>query len=268
MKSLFSIFKKIEDWNLVTAFCVTTFYWFQVLSFEKTVSAYYSLVLFCGTLIVYNLHGNVSSEILKKDTVRTFLVSCAILGAGAGFSGLDIFWFLALLPAVVISVLYIFPLFPGGKRLRDFGLFKIFLLSGTMVYVTVFLPLFAAQIHPAVLLKVVFSRFLFIFLIGLLFDIRDKEVDMANGWKSIPIVLGEVNTRRLSVFILTVIGLTDFYMVYQFIIPIPVFLALVISQFFLFLLIFNAFTLKNKSYYSFLADFLLVIPFLVLILLT
>jgi 4-hydroxybenzoate polyprenyltransferase len=268
MNTVSKSFQKTDKYHLFTAFCITTFYWFQVLSFDKTVSVFYSLVLFAGSLVIYNLHGNITSDLLKKDKIRLTILLIASMGLIVGISGLNTFWIGSLLPAVVISGLYIFPVFSGGRRLRDLGYLKIFLLSGVITYLAVFLPLYMENLHPAVLTRIVFSRFLFVFLISLLFDIRDKESDLRNGWKSFPILLSDQTIRIMSVLILTVVGVTDFLMVYQFIITIPVFISLAISQFLLFILILKASTLKSKTYYGLLADILLAVPFLILILMS
>jgi 4-hydroxybenzoate polyprenyltransferase len=268
MKTVYKSFQKADKWHLFTAFCIMTFYWFQVMSFNKTVSVFYSMVLFAGSVVIYNLHGNVTSDLWKKDKVRLTILLVASIGLIVGIAGLNTFSIGFLLPAVVISGLYIFPVFSGGRRLRDFGYLKIFLLSGVITYLAVFLPLYMENIHPAVLTRIVFSRFLYVFLISLLFDIRDKETDLLNGWKSFPILFGEQTIRIMSVVILTIIGVTDFIMVYQFIISIPVFIALAVSQFLLFILILKASTLKSKNYYGLLADILLAVPFLILILMS
>ncbi len=120
-----------------------------------------------------------------------------------------LFWYmplasqLLLLFLAMITLLYSLPLFrKNGKqvRLRDIGLFKIFLIVFTWTLSTVALPAVhygKSLVEPSILLQLL-ERAAYILAITLPFDIRDMEYDKHVNLKTIPILIGIPRTLFLA----------------------------------------------------------------------
>lgn len=91
-----------------------------------------------------------------------------------------------------ISILYSFPLLPFAhkKRIKDFGLLKIVTLSLLWTLVTVWFPVSDNNYEGFSFYLIFLRRFIFIFILCLLFDIRDTEVDRAEKISTISVKLG------------------------------------------------------------------------------
>ncbi len=160
------------------------------------------LVVFCATLGQYNIHYFIkrkanpdSGRFLWSVTHRR--IHLALNGIGAlglilGLTRLQLSHFLVLGIGAAITLLYSFPLlpFPGKRRLKDFGLLKIAVLSYVWTLITVWFPAVALpRITPSFML-VFADRFLFMFALCLAFDIRDKPTDAREGIHTLPVMLG------------------------------------------------------------------------------
>ena len=108
-----------------------------------------------------------------------------------------------ILPVFLISILYSLPFLRVKSRripLRDVPFLKVFLIAGVWSLLTVLLPLLIAgedlgeNYNQSLLLR----RFLFIFALTLLFDIRDVQKDTLAGTVTFPGRFGIVFTRILS----------------------------------------------------------------------
>jgi len=158
-----------------------------------------------ATVMVYNLNMLTGlKELRSSDTTSPRHLWCmaheelmkAHLGAGTVLALLSFFmlraeaWWL-LLPAVMTAMLYVFPLMLGTK-LREVGVWKIFLIATVWAVVTVGLPITQLDNPPqwkdaAWLLA---ERWLFIFAITVPFDVRDLSTDASKGVRTLPSVLG------------------------------------------------------------------------------
>ena len=110
---------------------------------------------------------------------------------------------LKLAPLVLLAGLYSVPVIPtarGWRPLRDVPLVKGLLIAAVWTGVTVALParlgVPAVQLDP--LLVLLARRFLFVFALTLVFDLRDVVKDAAAGTRTIPLVLGARRTRWLG----------------------------------------------------------------------
>lgn len=180
-------------------------------------SAGLALLVFGGTLFVYNLDRLVSST--REDAVaiterhrwireRTgWLWALAGLGAAASAASLlwvplDILW--GLVPLGVISLAYSLPVMVrDGQtlRLKDVPGLKIFLIALVWASVTVVLPALDAGVDPlgADALWVLVERLIFVFAIALPFDVRDLERDRKEGIRTLPMMIGAGATRWLAI---------------------------------------------------------------------
>jgi 4-hydroxybenzoate polyprenyltransferase len=167
--------------------------------------------VFAATLCIYAMHRLVSLQRLREELVnerfRTIRTLRRLIWVVLAFSitlGAILFWWLkfntqlALVLPAILSLGYVLP-FWQNKRLRDFHFLKIFLIAGVWAYVTVFLPSLEADQPIDLVLFLRFSeRALFIFAITLPFDIRDWEIEKANGVQTIPSLIGVPATVYLG----------------------------------------------------------------------
>jgi 4-hydroxybenzoate polyprenyltransferase len=197
-------------------------------------------LIFCGTLVVYNLDRLVSSS--REDAIETTdrhrwigarkkrLWTLAALGALGGAASLffvpaSVIW--GLIPLAAVALAYSLPLLgrkfgrsaPDGEggapdqrralRLKDIPGLKIFLIALVWAAVTVVLPALHASIEllSREVILVFFERMLFIFAITLPFDVRDLERDLKSGIRTLPMSLGARGTRRLAVAAMVVFSI-------------------------------------------------------------
>lgn len=103
-----------------------------------------------------------------------------------------------LLPAGIISLLYITPIFPNSARLRDLPIIKVFLIALIWAWLVAGFPLLDAPLDRDFKMAFTLDRFLFVLAITLPFDIRDLSVDKIEGTLTIPQWLGTRATKMLS----------------------------------------------------------------------
>jgi len=176
-----------------------------------------------ATLFLYALHRIIGLKKVTdfRETGRYRIVSkfrqhiflYCILG---GLTALILFWQLSrsvqlsLILPTLLSLGYVAPIFKKSNRLRDFHYVKIFLLAGVWAWVTVVLPAWEFNFGPSKVVCLLFAeRLLFIFALGLLFDIRDLSIDVHTHVKTLPTKLGVARTQQLSyTLLLAMLGMS------------------------------------------------------------
>jgi 4-hydroxybenzoate polyprenyltransferase len=105
-----------------------------------------------------------------------------------------------------IAFLYSFPFLPfkQKKRIKDFGLLKIITLALLWTLVTVWFPVAEANFLGFSFQLIFIRRFIFIFILCLLFDIRDTEVDRKQNIATLSVKLGEKRSYILCYILLIV----------------------------------------------------------------
>ncbi len=99
-----------------------------------------------------------------------------------------------------------------GKRIkgiRNIFLLKNIFLAASWALITVLLPMAALGHESPIISEVFLLRFIYVFGISLLFDIRDTERDKTRNHLTLPVVLGTTVTRYIviasaAIFILIV----------------------------------------------------------------
>ncbi|MCU0384601.1 MAG: UbiA family prenyltransferase [Flavihumibacter sp.] len=168
----------------------------------------YSFV-FGATLLQYNLHYFFKKQHAFKSerqdwSIRNRTTQKILVGFGLVLIGFSIFWleprhFVVLVVLAALASLYSFPLLPlVRKPLKEYGLLKIVLLSLEWTLVTVWFPADQQGVDMTSYWLVFFRRFLFMFVLCLLFDLRDKELDAVNGIRTLPVRLGTKATYQLA----------------------------------------------------------------------
>ena len=92
---------------------------------------------------------------------------------------------------------YTRPTLPGMRRLREFGIAKILILSSVWTIATTLLPLVARPIGDASLALLLLRRFLFMFTLCVMFDVRDYLADGRVGIRTLPVRLGLARSYAL-----------------------------------------------------------------------
>lgn len=158
--------------------------------------------IFFSTLSSYSIHWYLTNAEVEVTASRTqwlkqhknlhalfFILSIA----GTLFFALSsLRYWLYIIPAVLLTLMYTAPKFPLPifQKLQKYILGKTILLAAMWTYVTVVLPLFILAVNfklPHYLF--VLNRFVLLFAICILFDIRDRQYDKQTGVKSLVTIL-------------------------------------------------------------------------------
>ena len=161
-----------------------------------------------STLVEYNIHHLVNKPtavgaVHMKGRSIWWYYGCGLIGAIGclsvlPFVSIKVIICLAVLGA--ISITYSTPLLPfiSKKRLKDYGLIKITVLTSVWVIVTTILPVIYWNGDFSKLWLEILLRFLLIFPLCLAFDIRDVVVDAQNHIDTLPNTIGVKATYRLA----------------------------------------------------------------------
>lgn len=167
------------------------------------------LLIAGATLVEYNAHALFNSpwsQLTKR--LKVAILFFGILGALACAVSVFFLPFRVLAFAAFLglfSVGYSMPIIPftGGKRLKDFGLAKILILTWVWVLVTTALPMIYWE-YPlqAPLTAELILRFLLIFPLCIAFDIRDMAPDQRRQILTLPNAIGLRDSRQFMAFLL------------------------------------------------------------------
>jgi 4-hydroxybenzoate polyprenyltransferase len=176
----------------------------------------------CSTLLQYNLHYFIKTKKTPSDprthwscnhtTTHKVLI---VLGLAGVIAGLFSFSFQHLIVVGILgalTVLYSFPFlpFPVKKRLKDFGLLKITVLTLTWTIITVWLPVAESGWDLSIWL-IFIRRFLFMGALCLAFDIRDAYYDGQAGIGTIPVAIGLKKSYRIIYVLLALFIAVSIY---------------------------------------------------------
>jgi 4-hydroxybenzoate polyprenyltransferase len=182
----------------VVAMCVETN---LLLHLSLNNIGFYSFV-FGATLVQYNLHYLVKKSALpnsmrfqwskKNAHVHKILAGAGLILIIAGLFSFQLHHFIFLLLLGAITLFYSLPVLPftNKKRLKDFGVLKIFTLTLLWTLVTVWFPISQAYYTDVSFLLIFLRRFIFIFVLCLVFDIRDTAIDSKENRRTIPVISG------------------------------------------------------------------------------
>ena len=228
----FILFTSIFVAGCAVAFCMETNI---LLGVPLNNFSFYAFV-FGATIVQYNLHYIVK-KVAAKDSARLrwslrnknihliLLIAGSFLILFSLFSfHLEHFFILFILGCV--SFLYSFPFLPFAKkkRIKDYGFLKITTLALLWTLVTVWFPVSGHAYDTGLFIFVFIKRLLFMFILCLLFDMRDIEVDNSEDIKTLAVVLGHKKSYTLSylllfVFVLLSIAQYFYFPQMRFLIP-------------------------------------------------
>lgn len=152
----------------------------------------FGVLLFGSSLCLYCTHRYIGYQKLKKkDSVTGRYVSIEkllplypyLFGIGLVISifcivqlGLEIL--IPLSVPAILSMLYVIPIFPQNKRLRDLPYIKIFILALCWTWFAIWY-LFPLDLSTLIYLAI--ESFCFVFAITLPFDLRDRSIDSGDN---------------------------------------------------------------------------------------
>ena len=221
MSAFFIHFVYGNWWVGLGAAALAQLSWFELTGnyFQPSLFAF----ILGGTAVVYNLNMLSGLRELRasqttstrhhwcmahEQAMKAHLAVGAILALGS-FPFLSHAVWIILLPAVGLSLLYVFPIV-NKKKLREFGIWKIFMIATVWAVVTVILPAvsipnfqFSWELSAMIL-----ERWLFIFALTIPFDIRDGENDRAKGIQTIPLQIGFRHAKGLAILSVVAFAVT------------------------------------------------------------
>jgi len=193
----------------------------QLLQFTNNVFVYG--FVFFATLCSYNFYWLLSktvlssnkmlSDLIKKEQSGLFLMLIAAVGLLYCFfqSGLSVYY---VLTAIALTCLYAVPLLPFKflQFTRRAGVLKTFLLAFTWAYVTVFIPIQKTYWDLDNSDIFIFTRrFLFMLMLCIIFDNRDKAVDKIRGLHSLATDLKPMVLKILIYIIFAVLFISNLF---------------------------------------------------------
>lgn len=182
--------------------------------------------VFGATLAQYNLHYLVKTAAvknsqrlawsLKNKTLHKILFAVGIGLILFSFLSFRLHHFIILAILGVIAFLYSLPVIPFGKkrRIKDYGFIKIITLALLWTLVTVWFPVVNFSFEKNIFVFVFFKRFVFMFVLCLVFDIRDIEIDRKENIKTIPVILGKKKSyclAHITLIAFVVLSVIQFY---------------------------------------------------------
>jgi 4-hydroxybenzoate polyprenyltransferase len=187
---------------------------------------FYSFI-FGATLLQYNLHYLFKKTAVKasyrlawsqrnKITHRLLILTAAVFVI-AGLYSFRLHQFIFLFLAGFVAFVYSVPVLPfkSKKRIKDFGVVKIVTLVAIWTLVTVYLPAQEKVYSETLFISTFVARFIFIFILCLMFDIRDVDIDSKENIKTIPLIAGRQKTRRIIYFLLVIFVLVSLLQYFQ-----------------------------------------------------
>ena len=182
----------------------------------------YLLFVFFSTLCSYNLHWFLTREEIGQNSIRSnwnkenrFLLLgvfvFGVIGAAICFWFLQEHW-MSIVPIAFFTFLYTAPKIPYRPFiwLRPFAVAKTLYLSLSWVYVTTVLPLTViGMVFENSMYWFVLYRFLLLFSLCLLFDMRDQQSDKLTGIRNVTTLMTSKIVEYifiLSVGLLVLVG--------------------------------------------------------------
>ncbi len=210
METLKSIFRFYVNSSIHVALAIcslvsVTFMKFDVVNGNKLI-----ILSFLGSIAAYNFvkYSNVSKLYHKKLTKSIKGIRFLTWGALVFFMyfafQIPLRTLLYMFPFIILTVLYVVPVFPNRNNLRSISGVKIFIIAVVWTGITVVVPVIYAEANMNFdFLVEAIQRFLFIIVMMLPFEIRDMEYD-PSSLETIPQTIGVTRTKVFGSILLVV----------------------------------------------------------------
>jgi 4-hydroxybenzoate polyprenyltransferase len=214
----FILFGSIFIATCAVSFCIET----NILLGVPLNSYHFYCFVFGATLVQYNLHYLAKKSAvrhserlawsLKNKNIHLILLVVGIILILFSLFSFHLIHFIALACLGFISLLYSFPFLPFSKRkrIKDYGFLKILTLVLLWTIVTVWFPVADTKVDTTLLIFVFVKRFVFMFILCLLFDLRDIEIDTKENIHTMAVVLGKKKSYHLSYLLLILFVLLSY----------------------------------------------------------
>jgi hypothetical protein len=210
MRAVYFLFSR----SIFVSFCAA---FLSVQTFVLTqVQVQMSIValVFFVTLFFYNFYailirwqGDIVSKnpiILPKYVANFFLILVSMIYVFDSFFKSPQLIRIILIPGFT-SFIYLGLMINKGKFfiIKILGFLKTILLSFTWAYITVILPVLETQNRVSdVAINVFFMRFVFMLMLGIIFDFRDVQKDKKNNWSSVATMINKPQLIGLMLMLL------------------------------------------------------------------
>lgn len=214
--------KNIADYivysNLLIALCASSLCYFSILFFNLSEYVYETIAfVFFSTLFTYVFHRKIdhlyygNRELTKQDLwinknnrIYGFILVTSFIGSFYHFTQLPKTTSYILFPLLLVSLLYIIKFNFGINisGLRSVPFLKPFLIAFVWGGISSFLPI-VNNLGMSAVFEIKYHLFalamgLFVFGQAIPFDIRDFKLDKSSKLKTIPHLIGNKHTKRLS----------------------------------------------------------------------
>ena len=221
--------------------------------------------IFFATLCSYNFYWILSKlslaskknipGLLKKQAGGYVLLFISSIGLFYCFlqSSIPLYF---VITAVLLTIFYAIPLLPVPflKFTRKAGVLKTILLALTWAYVTVIIPLQKDyMLLDGADLFIISRRFLFMLMLCIIFDNRDKDLDKIRGLRSLATDLSPSTLRALIYFIFILLFSSNF-LFRNYDITLPQSIALQVSTIALLVVYFYSNKKQGYLFYYFFVD--------------
>lgn len=179
----------------------------------KNPGFYFSV--FGATLVQYNLHYFFKTSAipnsrrlawsLENKAAYKILITAGLVIMVYSLFSLPLRHYIIFSVMAILAFCYSFPLRPfTNKKIKDFGLPKIITLALVWTTVTVWLPADNINFTDLSFQLVLVMRFIFIFILCLLFDIRDTDIDRKENISTLPVKLGNKRSYQWCYLLLVI----------------------------------------------------------------
>ncbi len=180
------------------------------MKFEVTNGNTFLFLSFLGSIAAYNFVKYSNFSKLHHKRLTRSIKGIRILT----YSSLVFFMYFAfkvpsktllyMFPFIILTILYIVPVFPNKNNLRSLAGVKIFIIAVVWTGITVVVPVIFAEasMNFDFMIEAI-QRFLFIIVIMLPFEIRDLEYD-SSALETIPQTIGITRTKVFGSILLVV----------------------------------------------------------------
>lgn len=209
--------------SIFVAVCAVALTFQTVLLLKPDINPFVYGFIFFATLCSYNFYWILSKlsftsannipRLLKKETGSYLILIISVIGLLFCFLRSSIPLHLVVI-ALLLTMIYAVPLLPvpALQFTRKAGVLKTVLLAFTWTFVTVLIPLQKefSLINSADLF--IFSRrFLFMLMLCIIFDNRDKDMDKIRGLRSLATDIPPVTLRVLIFLIFALLFTSNFF---------------------------------------------------------
>jgi len=169
---------------------------YALLDFTAPLAYMVPVIIAIGTFVIYNAHRYLGQQhisdklyprrihfVAEYRLVLGIISLIVIAPIGFFLCQLKSEIWLVLMPCALLTFLYLTPIFPNQKRLRDFPWIKIIVIA--LVWGGLFLlPIFTSDkisCSTTDTLLIFIEKFFFFIAITIPFDFRDREIDSRQG---------------------------------------------------------------------------------------